>query len=52
MGRENMMFGGDGNDTAVVAGRINHVFLGAGDDQSFVFGEGGEIDTGQAVTMW
>lgn len=40
------MFGGEGNDVAVVAGRINHVYLGAGDDQSFVFGEGGEINTG------
>lgn len=40
------MFGGRGNDTAVVAGLINTVSLGLGNDNAFVFGSGGNIETG------
>ncbi|PHM41966.1 RTX protein [Xenorhabdus szentirmaii] len=40
------MFGGKGNDVAVVAGRINYAYMGDGDDQVFAFGEGGVIDGG------
>ncbi len=28
MGRENMMFGGQGDDVAVLAGRVNRAFMG------------------------
>ena len=44
MGRSNMMFGGDGDDTAIIAGRINNVYL-VTDSIKHLSLEGGEINT-------
>lgn len=40
------MFGGKGDDFGLVAGRVNSLYMGDGNDKAFVFGENGIIEMG------